>query len=53
MTGDSLKSFLVALVVLDPDATKKWLKEKGKVGEVKDYLNDKDLKNAVMIDLDR
>lgn len=49
--GDSLKTQLVAVVVVDPDAAAAWAKEKGVQKDLSELCKDPALKTAVVADL--
>ena len=46
--GDGLQSYLVALVVVDPDQVKEWMKGQSKTGEPADHLQAMELRKAVL-----
>jgi len=49
--GESLKSCLVAIVVPDPDALKKWAQEKGLRGSYSELCSNSNVKKAILDDL--
>ena len=40
-------------MVLEPEPTLKWLREKGKNGDLSEYLEDRELKKAILDDMVR
>lgn len=49
--GDSLESYLVGIVVPDPEVFVGWAKERGFVGSYKELCQNPDLKTAVLEDM--
>ncbi|KAM6941050.1 long-chain-fatty-acid--CoA ligase 1a isoform 1-T3 [Lycodopsis pacificus] len=51
--GESLKACLVGIVVPDPDFLPMWIKKKGIEGSYSELCKDKDVKNAILEDIQR
>uniref|UniRef100_H3DF83 Long-chain-fatty-acid--CoA ligase n=1 Tax=Tetraodon nigroviridis TaxID=99883 RepID=H3DF83_TETNG len=51
--GDSLQSFLVGIIVPDPEVMPEWAKKKGIEGSFKDMCKNLELKKAILEDLVR
>lgn len=51
--GDSLKTQLVAIIVVDPDASAQWAKSKGVQKSHADVCKEEEFKRAVMADLQK
>jgi long-chain acyl-CoA synthetase len=51
--GDSLKTQLVAIIVVDPDSSAQWAKSKGVQKSHADVCKDEEFKKAVMADLQK
>ncbi|KAK7934162.1 hypothetical protein WMY93_005058 [Mugilogobius chulae] len=49
--GDSLESYLVGIVVPDPEVFVNWAKERGLVGSYQELCQNPDVKNAVLEDM--
>ncbi|NXV87413.1 ACSL1 ligase, partial [Calonectris borealis] len=49
--GESLQSFLVAIVVPDPETLRKWAKKKGFEGSYEELCKNKDLKKHILEDM--
>lgn len=49
--GDSLQSYLIGIVVPDPEVFVNWAKERGLVGSYQELCQNPDVKNAVLEDM--